>query len=96
MLNAHAHHVVMKGKFLSWNATSLGRRALKALDKSREILRKHGIDPVYGLENLHWAPNRGHTRQYAIDVFEQLNKTIKGGGGYDEIVEVLEQIAKGM
>jgi hypothetical protein len=42
MLNRHVHHKLFK----------------KGLGEAQNILRKHGIDPIIGIENLVWAPNK--------------------------------------
>ncbi|HET9334863.1 MAG TPA: hypothetical protein VFO12_00485 [Sphingomicrobium sp.] len=53
MINPHRHHI------LSLNGTAGAERAL--VREGQDILRSAGIDPVKGVENLVWAPNKGHT-----------------------------------
>jgi hypothetical protein len=57
--------------------------------EGQDILRKHGIDPIFGLENLVWASNKGHTTAAQQALVEQLRAVDQAGLGYDDIVEVL-------
>ena len=49
MLRAHAHHILYK--------KGIGRAQQILVDEGQLILKKYGIDPVYGKEVLAWAPN---------------------------------------
>jgi hypothetical protein len=68
MTRPHAHHIVFKGDYSNWPEMQ------KILDKSREILKKHGIDYLEGSENLVWAPNiKGqHTIPNAQKILNEL------------------------
>jgi hypothetical protein len=85
MVAPHAHHIVYKA----------GIGPLQALEAmaGRAILRRHGIDPIRGIENLTWAPNvKGqHTLANLRSVVGDLRAVDRAGGGYDEIVAVLQQ-----
>ncbi|MDR4904409.1 hypothetical protein S3E15_01814 [Bacillus mycoides] len=49
MRNPHAHHILFK--------KGLGQKQKILVQEGQEILRKHGIEPIIGEENLVWAPN---------------------------------------
>ena len=53
MVNAHLHHI------LSVNGRTGAERAL--VREGQAILKQVGIDALKGVENLAWAPNKGHT-----------------------------------
>ena len=84
MQRPHAHHILFKG----------GRgKAQKALVKvGQKILLKHGIDPLWGKENLTWAPNiKGqHTIEVLREVVDELEALDDAGCGYEEIAQVLD------
>lgn len=50
MINPHAHHILFK--------KGIGEAQQKLVQEGQELLRKHGIEPIIGDENLVWAPNR--------------------------------------
>lgn len=81
----HAHHIVMQ--------EGSGAAGKAAVEESQAILRKHGIDPFRGQENLVWAPNNGYLRkdEYAQKVLERLKgaKQTKEG-----ITKALKDIAE--
>ncbi len=81
----HAHHIVMR--------VGQGPEAQKAVQKSQEILRKYGINPFFGKENLVWAPNWNHTTEYANAVLDALEKADKIGNK-DAIMDALTKVAK--
>jgi RHS repeat-associated protein len=66
MSNPHLHHIVMEGAFTHWR--SANRRLVT---RSRAILRRHGID-LQGTRNVMWAPNEGHSVEYAREVHRVL------------------------
>lgn len=86
MIEPHAHHILFK--------TGNGPTQQEFVKEGQEILRKYGIDPVVGLENLVWAPN-GITGQHDItaltEVVDALREIDEFGGDYKDIVKVLEQ-----
>ncbi|MCZ7647445.1 MAG: AHH domain-containing protein [Planctomycetota bacterium] len=89
MANPHAHHILFK--------EGLGSAQQRLVGEGQAILRRHGIDPVYGVENLIWAPNRVKG-QHGIDalqgVVDQLKAVDRAGGDYDDIVRVLKELGE--
>ncbi|OAB45523.1 hypothetical protein PGLA_04540 [Paenibacillus glacialis] len=59
MKNPHAYNVVVKGEFKNRNKMTQAR-----VKYARNILKKNGIDPDFGLDNFHWALNTGHSNTY--------------------------------
>ena len=84
-VDVHAHHIVMKSTNESWTSEQ-GQEANKAILDSQALLEKHNIDWYAGPENLVWAPNTGHTQEYAISVWNDLDKVAKqaAANGVDE------------
>ncbi len=68
----------------------------KLVEEGQKILRKYGIDPIVGIENLTWAPNiKGkHTTDALKELVEALKKIDEAGGTYDDIVKILKQFGK--
>lgn len=89
MFDPHAHHI------LFYRGNGGAQRELVA--EGQAILRSVGIDPIFGTENLVWAPNHV-TDQHAIDalqpVVDTLRKVLDQGGGYQEIVEALKTLGQ--
>ena len=89
MDNAHAHHILYKvGK---------GPEQQALVDRGQTVLRKYGIDPIVGEENLIWAPNT--SGQHVADthlkpLVEELEAVEAKKGSYEEIVEVLQNHGK--
>ncbi|MGV2875798.1 polymorphic toxin-type HINT domain-containing protein [Macrococcus capreoli] len=83
---AHAHHIVYK--------RGIGEKQQEIVNRGQEILKKYGIDPILGLENLIWAPNiRGqHTYENILEVVNALEEVHNEQGSYDEIVKVLKEM----
>lgn len=50
MIDPHAHHILFK--------TGREGTQQELVKEGQEILRKYGIDPIVGEENLVWEPNR--------------------------------------
>ena len=50
MIDPHAHHILFR--------TGLGSRQKALVAEGQELLRRYGIDPIFGKENLVWAPWR--------------------------------------
>lgn len=89
MQNPHVHHVVVKEEFKNRN-----KMTQAYAEYSREVLRSYGIDPIKGLENLHWAPNKGHSNCYIKAVARELWELKKENATKEQIAEKLEWIAK--
>jgi len=89
MKNPHAHHILFK--------KSLGEDQQKFVQEGQEILRKYGIDPIIGKENLVWAPNRiagQHSIAALENVVNQLKAVDAAGADLDDIIEILEDLGK--
>jgi hypothetical protein len=86
MINPHAYHVVPKG-------TYSGMTKLYAA-YAREVLKRKGIDPYLGKENLHWARNWHHTKDYVKRVAKDMNEMVKNGASREEIEKKLAEIAE--
>lgn len=84
----HGHHIVQKVR----NPNSkLG----KIVEESQAILRKHGIDPYRGPENLVWAPQHavgihgGEAQQKILDALRAADLDGRGA-----VIDVLEHFGK--
>jgi hypothetical protein len=88
MTNPHAHHILFK--------KGLGPAQQALVDEGQAILRKHGIDPIFGPENLVWAPNVAgqHTLDSLDEVVRLLREVDLAGGGYDEIDAALKSLGR--
>jgi hypothetical protein len=89
MLNPHAHHILFK--------RGLGEAQKDLVREGQAILRKVGIDPIFGPEVLVWAPN-GVEGQHGIDalqtVMRELRALDEAGADYDDFVEKLAELGK--
>ena len=72
MKNAHGHHIVFKGSYLSNRTDHIAIRA--QLQRSKAILQKYNIDVLNSRANLMIAPNTSevHSPENAKKVAEQL------------------------
>lgn len=89
MIDPHAHHILFK--------KGNGKAQQELVKEGQEILKKHGIDPIWGKENLVWAPNRikgQHNIDSLREIVEALIEVDEFGGEYDEIVKVLEKFGR--
>ena len=89
MINPHAHHVLFK--------TGNGLAQQELVKQGQAILREYKIDPVLGLENLVWAPNKiaGQHNIAALEkVVEGLKTVYEMGGDYEDIVETLIRMGR--
>lgn len=81
----HAHHILFK--------TGKGHEQQALVAEGQEILRKYGIDPVIGPENLVWAP-MSVEGQHGPEILRELVNELKQAdelGDYDFIKEILER-----
>ncbi|EOP59959.1 hypothetical protein IKQ_06110 [Bacillus cereus VDM053] len=87
MKNPQAHHILFK--------KGLGEDQQKLVQEGQEILRKYGIDPIIGEENLVWAPN-AVVGQHSIDALEIVVKRLRDveaeGGDLEDIVDALKEL----
>ncbi len=89
MIDPYAHHILFK--------TGHEGTQQELVKEGQEILRKYGIDPIVGEENLVWAPNRvvGQHDTAALEkVVNGLKAVDKAGGDYDDIVDVLNMFGQ--
>lgn len=89
MKRPHAHHVAVKGLFM--NRKKIVR---SYAEYGRKLLRDVDIDPIFGLENLHWAPNKGHSNAYIKEVTKELHRLKRREAPREAYVEKLEEIAR--
>ncbi len=89
MQNPHAHHILFK--------TGNGPKQQALVEKGQAILRKYGIDPVVGHENLVWAPN-GIPGQHAGPALERVVNGLieidEYGGSYNDIMNFLKEMGE--
>lgn len=85
MAAPHAHHIVFK--------TGRGVRMCRYLDESKALLEKHGIDWLYGPENLVWAPMKNHSTGAARAVRDALVEADRTGSR-DAVAEALARLGR--
>ena len=85
MPNPHGHHGVFK--------IGIGEKQQTLVQEGQQILRDYDIDPIYGIENLSWAPNRVKD-QHSIDALEPLVEDLRElrelGAPREEVLKVLQ------
>ncbi|WP_199690460.1 AHH domain-containing protein [Roseburia sp. 1XD42-34] len=89
MVDPHAHHILFK--------KGLGDAQQKLVQEGQDILRKYGIEPLIGKENLVWAPNRvagQHSIAALENVVNQLKAVDAAGADLDDMIEMLEDLGK--
>ena len=87
MYDPHAHHIVFK--------KGNGAAQKELVREGQEILREYDIDPILGLENLVWAPNRvkgQHGIEALTNVVDNIRKVRDAGGDREDMVEMLEKL----
>ena len=89
MVDPHAHHILFK------KGNGVAQQAL--VKEGQKILKDFDIDPIYGVENLAWAPNRV-AGQHGIDALQNVVERLKlvrdFGGNRVDIVKELELLAE--
>ena len=90
MQDPHAHHILAK--------KGLGEEQQALVSEGQAILRHYGIDPIYGKENLTWAPWRV-AGQHHIDSISALVKDLRdahasGRATYEKVAGILEDHAE--
>ncbi|WP_371025332.1 polymorphic toxin-type HINT domain-containing protein [Paraclostridium ghonii] len=89
MIDPHAHHILFK--------KGRGKIQQELVKEGQAILRKYDIDPIFGKENLVWAPNRvkgQHSTEVVEELVSKLKETDDFFGEYDEIIEILNEFAQ--
>ncbi len=87
MYDPHAHHIVFK--------KGNGKAQQELVKEGQEILKEYDIDPILGLENLVWAPNRvkgQHGIEALRNVVDNIKRVRDAGGDRDDMVEMLEKL----
>ncbi|MEK9199692.1 AHH domain-containing protein [Ureibacillus sp. 179-F W5.1 NHS] len=87
MYDPHAHHIVFK--------KGNGKAQKELVKEGQDILREYDIDPIIGLENLVWAPNRvkgQHSIEALRNVVDNIKKVRDAGGDREDMVEMLEKL----
>lgn len=82
MINPHRHHI------LEVNGRPGKHRTI--VREGQEILANYDVDPLKGIENLTFAPNRGHVMSEAKYLVDDLRDAQQIGATRDEIINILE------
>lgn len=86
MKRAHAHHFAVKGEFKNRN------KVVQAYAKySRQVLKYYEIDLYTGGQNLHLAPNEGHSNRYIKKVAKTLWELKNSGASRKEVIDKIEE-----
>ena len=89
MPDPHAHHILFK--------KGLGAKQQALVVEGQALLRKYDIDPIFGKENLVWAPNR-IKGQHSYDALEHVVSTLKQTdemfGTLEEMIKALKRLGK--
>ena len=64
---AHRHHIVMEKASQSWGAVGQ-----KYVTDAQGILKKFDVD-IHSLDNVVYAPNKGHSIEYAKEVLDAIS-----------------------
>ncbi|HIF5697786.1 TPA: hypothetical protein ACX3DO_003661 [Vibrio parahaemolyticus] len=89
MPDPHAHHILFK--------KGLGAEQQALVTEGQILLRKYGIDPIFGPENLVWAPNRiegQHDIKALQQVIDFLKMTDEMFGTREEMINALKSLGK--
>ncbi|WUR12417.1 AHH domain-containing protein [[Empedobacter] haloabium] len=89
MPDPHAHHILFK------EGNGPAQKAL--VREGQELLRRYDIDPIYGVENLAWAPNRvagQHGINALRNVVNELKSVEQFGGNRADIVKALDELGQ--
>jgi hypothetical protein len=89
MYDPHAHHILFK--------EGNGEAQKKMVEEGQALLRRYDIDPIMGVENLVWAPNRvagQHDSKALGHVLDRLKAVEAGGGDREDIVDVLKELGR--
>jgi RHS repeat-associated protein len=84
MVRPHAHHAVQK--------RGQPGRQRQLVETAHDLLRRRaGIDPYFSLDNLGWAPNRGHTTAVLQDQVARLQALDAANGTPEQFVDLVRQ-----
>ncbi|AZV43938.1 type VII secretion protein [Peribacillus asahii] len=89
MIDPHAHHILFK--------KGLGQKQQELVREGQAILKKYGIEPIIGEENLVWAPNRiagQHSIERLQHIVDKLKEVDSFGGTREKIVEMLKLLGE--
>ena len=89
MPNPHAHHILFK--------KGLGEAQQMLVREGQDLLRKVGIDPLFGEEVLYWAPNGvkdQHSHSTLLSLIEDLRELANKKADRSKYVEVLREHAR--
>jgi len=88
MFNPHAHHILFK--------KGLGETQQRLVREGQDLLRKVGIDPLFGKEVLYWAPNGvkdQHSGRTLLSLIEDLREAANVGAPEFQYVKILREHA---
>jgi hypothetical protein len=88
MPNPHAHHILFK--------KGLGEAQQMLVREGQDLLRKVGIDPLFGEEVLYWAPNGvkdQHSHSTLLSLIEDLRELANDTAPKSEYVKILREHA---
>ena len=89
MIDPHAHHILFK------EGNGAAQKVL--VQEGQAILRRFDIDPILGVENLTWAPNRvvgQHGINALTNVVNRLKQVEQFGGSRTDMVETLKDLGQ--
>jgi len=89
MPNPHAHHILFK--------KGLGEVQQMLVREGQDLLRKVGIDPLFGEEVLYWAPNGvkdQHSHSTLLSLIEDLREAANDQLDRSEYVRILKRHAE--
>ena len=79
LFRTHGHHIIFKDSKPEWT------------DLSKGIAEKYDIDWFLGKENIIHAPNRGHSKNAAKDVYRALKEADDIVGTRDSVIKALRK-----
>ncbi|HHI4955824.1 hypothetical protein [Vibrio parahaemolyticus] len=83
--------------FTTYSLKGLGAEQQALVTGGPNSFEKYGIDPIFGPENLVWAPNRiegQHDIKALQQVIDFLKMTDEMFGSRDEMINALKQLGK--
>jgi hypothetical protein len=87
MRRPHAHHSVFK--------EGLPGRQRELVAEAQDLLkRRAGVDPIWDVRNLGWAPNKAHTTAVMEDIVTRLRALDAANGTPSQFESLLRQFSK--